>query len=95
MEIPLSDYRKMAVAEFDTTKLLAHAAQQANERGYDKLSDRRRGFASLRISNRWRDSRILDDPVLQQLMLSAGRAVARRTTACCRPASAIRTWAGA
>ena len=25
MELPLSDYRKMAVAEFDTTKLLAHA----------------------------------------------------------------------
>jgi hypothetical protein len=23
MELPLSDYRKMAVAEFDTTKLLA------------------------------------------------------------------------
>ena len=37
MELPLSDYRKMAVAEFDTTKLLAHASQQAKERGYDRF----------------------------------------------------------
>ena len=37
MDLPLSDYRKMAVAEFDTTKLLAHAAQQAKERGYERF----------------------------------------------------------
>ena len=34
MELPLSDFRKMAVEEFDTSKLLAHAAKQAADRGY-------------------------------------------------------------
>ena len=29
MDLPLSDFRNMAVEEFDTTKLLAHASQQA------------------------------------------------------------------
>ena len=33
VDIPLSDFRKMAIEEFDTTKLLAHAANQARERG--------------------------------------------------------------
>jgi hypothetical protein len=33
VDIPLSDFRKMAIEEFDTTKLLKHAAQQAAERG--------------------------------------------------------------
>ena len=28
VDIPLSDFRKMAIEEFDTTKLLKHAAQQ-------------------------------------------------------------------
>ncbi len=34
MDLPLSDFRRMEVEEFDTTKLLAHAAKQATERGY-------------------------------------------------------------
>ena len=34
MDLPLSDFRSMAVEEFDTTKFLTHAAQQAQERGY-------------------------------------------------------------
>ena len=34
MDLPLSDLRRMAVEEFDTTKLLAHASKQAAERGY-------------------------------------------------------------
>ena len=34
MDLPLSDFRRMAVEEFDTTKLLAHASKQAAERGY-------------------------------------------------------------
>ena len=47
MDLPLSDYRKMAVAEFDTTKLLAHAAQQAKERGYEMAAN----VSSRRVSN--------------------------------------------
>ena len=34
MDLPLSDSRRMAVEEFDTSKLLAHASKQASERGY-------------------------------------------------------------
>ena len=37
MDLPLSDFRQMSVAEFDTTKLLSHAARQAEERGYKKF----------------------------------------------------------
>ena len=37
VDIPLSDFRKMAIEEFDTSKLLKHAAQQAAARGYDKF----------------------------------------------------------
>src|ERR1043165_646466 len=33
MDLPLSDFRRMAIEEFDTTKLLAHASRQAAERG--------------------------------------------------------------
>src|ERR1700751_1164226 len=34
MDLPLSDFRRMEIEEFDTGKLLAHAARQAAERGY-------------------------------------------------------------
>jgi predicted TIM-barrel fold metal-dependent hydrolase len=36
MTLVTSDYKGMAVAEFDTTKLLSHASQQARERNYEK-----------------------------------------------------------
>ena len=51
VDIPLSDFRKMAIEEFDTTKLLKHAAQQATERGYAKFpvwANGRRG-GSIRV----------------------------------------------
>jgi predicted TIM-barrel fold metal-dependent hydrolase len=77
MELPLSDYRKMAVAEFDTTKLLAHASQQAKERGYDR-------FPIVDVDSHHYESEsmaeileYLDDPVLRQLMASAGQANAK------------------
>ncbi len=35
--IPTSDFQGMSVGEFDTRTLLAHAADQARERNYDKL----------------------------------------------------------
>ncbi len=34
MELPLSDNRRMKVDEFDSGKMLAHAARQATDRGY-------------------------------------------------------------
>ena len=37
MDLPLSDYRTMSVQEFDTTKLLAAARRQAEQRGYDRF----------------------------------------------------------
>jgi predicted TIM-barrel fold metal-dependent hydrolase len=77
MELPLSDYRKMAVAEFDTTKLLAHASQQAKDRGYDR-------FPIVDVDSHHYESEsmaeileYLDDPVLRQLMMSAGQANAK------------------
>jgi predicted TIM-barrel fold metal-dependent hydrolase len=35
--LPTSDFKGMAVEEFDTRTLLSHAAQQARERNYEKL----------------------------------------------------------
>ncbi len=73
MELPLSDFRRMAVEEFDTTKLLAHAAQQATERGYEK-------FPIVDVDSHHYESESLneileymDDPVIQQLAMSASQ----------------------
>jgi len=73
MDLPLSDFRKMAVEEFDTTKLLAHAARQAEERGYDK-------FPIVDVDSHHYESesmaeilQYMDDPVLQQLAISASQ----------------------
>lgn len=63
----------MAIEEFDTSKLLAHAAQQANERGYEK-------FAIVDVDSHHYESESLneileymDDPVIQQLAMSASQ----------------------
>src|SRR5258707_7578668 len=73
VDIPLSDFRKMAIEEFDTTKLLKHAAQQASERGYDK-------FPIVDVDSHHYELESLDqildymyDPVLQQLARSASQ----------------------
>jgi predicted TIM-barrel fold metal-dependent hydrolase len=75
MDLPLSDFRRMAVEEFDTTKLLAHAAQQAQERGY-------RNFPIVDVDSHHYELESLaeilecmDDPVLQQLAMSANQTV--------------------
>jgi len=41
MDLPLSDFRRMAVEEFDTSKLLAHAAKQATDRARSAYNDAR------------------------------------------------------
>ena len=37
MDLPLSNDRRMKVEEFDSGKMLAKAAQQAKQRGYDQF----------------------------------------------------------
>ena len=71
VDIPLSDFRKMAIEEFDTSKLLRHAAQQAAERGYDKfpIVDVDSHHYELESLDQILD--FMDDPVLQQLARSA------------------------
>jgi predicted TIM-barrel fold metal-dependent hydrolase len=78
MDLPLGDFRHMSVAEFDTTKLLAHAAKQADERDYKK-------FPIVDVDSHHYESESLqeileymDDPVLQQLAKSASQSA--RTT---------------
>ena len=71
MDLPLSDFRKMAVQEFDTSKLLAHAAQQARERKYSEFpiidvdSHHYEGESMGEILE------YMDDPVIQQLARAA------------------------
>jgi predicted TIM-barrel fold metal-dependent hydrolase len=71
MDLPLSDFRKMAVAEFDTTKLLEHAAQQARERNYAE-------FPIVDVDSHHYESEsmgeileYMDDPVIQQLAMAS------------------------
>src|SRR5262249_18753150 len=77
MDLPLSDFRRMAVEEFDTTKLLVHASQQASERGY-------KNFPIVDVDSHHYESEsigeileYMDDPVLQQLARSARQANAK------------------
>ncbi|MGH6726542.1 MAG: amidohydrolase family protein [Pseudolabrys sp.] len=73
MDLPLSDFRRMAFEEFDTSKLLTHAAKQAVERGYQN-------FPIVDVDSHHYESESLneileymDDPVLQQLAMSASQ----------------------
>jgi hypothetical protein len=77
MDLPLSDFRRMEVEEFDTSKLLAHAAKQATERGY-------KNFPIVDVDSHHYESEsigeildYMDDPVLQQLARSARQANAK------------------
>ena len=73
MDLPLSDFRRMAVEEFDTSKMLAHASQQAVERNYNQ-------FPIIDVDSHHYESESLgeileymDDPVVQQLAMSASQ----------------------
>ena len=77
MELPLSDFRRMEVEEFNTSKLLAHASKQATERGY-------KNFPIVDVDSHHYESEsigeildYMDDPVLQQLARSARQANAK------------------
>ncbi|MPZ54998.1 MAG: amidohydrolase family protein [Rhizobiales bacterium] len=71
MDLPLSDFRKMSVQEFDTTKLLDHAAQQARERKYSE-------FPIIDVDSHHYESEsmgeileYMEDPVIAQLARAA------------------------
>jgi len=77
MDLPLSDFRSMAVEEFDTSKLLAHAAKQAAERNY-------KNFPIVDVDSHHYETEAIDeileymdDPVIQQLARSARQATAK------------------
>jgi predicted TIM-barrel fold metal-dependent hydrolase len=71
--MPLSDFRQMTVEEFDTSKLLVHAARQAKERRYgdftivdvDSHHYETESFAEI--------IQYIEDPVIRQLAQSASQ----------------------
>jgi len=79
MDLPLSDFRRMAVEEFDTSKLLAHAGKQAVERGYQNfpIVDVDSHHYELESFNEILE--YMEDPVLQQLAMSASQTGMRGT----------------
>src|SRR2546430_2908246 len=73
MELQPNDFRRMAVEEFDTTKLLAHASKQAKDRGYER-------FPIIDVDSHHYETEsmpeileYLDDPVLKQLALAGSK----------------------
>ena len=77
MDLPLSDYRKMAVEEFDTSKLLAHAARQASERGYGNFPIVDVDSHHYELESFHEILEYMEDPVLQQLAMSASQATSK------------------
>jgi predicted TIM-barrel fold metal-dependent hydrolase len=77
MDLPLSDFRRMAVEEFDTTKLLAHASAQARERGYERFPIVDVDAHHYENESMAEILEYMDDPVLQQLAMSARQANAK------------------
>jgi predicted TIM-barrel fold metal-dependent hydrolase len=68
MDLPLSHHRRMSVEEFDTRIVLAHAAKQARERGYQN-------FPIIDVDSHHFETehfseivKYIDDPVLSQLL---------------------------
>ncbi len=68
MELPLSHHRRMSVEEFDTRIVLAHAAKQARERGYQN-------FPIIDVDSHHFETesfseivKYIDDPVIRQLL---------------------------
>jgi hypothetical protein len=73
MELQPNDFRRMSVEEFDTAKLLAHASQQARDRGYER-------FPIVDVDSHHYENEsmseileYLDDPVLRQLALAGAK----------------------
>jgi hypothetical protein len=77
MDLPLSDFRRQAVEEFDTSKLLAHAAKQAAERGYKNFPIVDVDSHHYEFESFHEILEYMDDPVLQQLAMSASQSGAK------------------
>ncbi len=74
MELPTSsDYLRMSVEEFDTTKLLRHAAQQRDQRGFDKTLIIDVDAHHYESESMAEIVEYIRDPVLKQLTMSAGQ----------------------
>lgn len=71
VELPLSHDRRMKVDEFDSGKMLSHAARQAKQRGYEKfpIVDVDSHHYELESFNEILE--YMPDPVLKQLALMA------------------------
>jgi hypothetical protein len=67
----------MAVEEFDTSKLLAHAARQASERGYKNFPIVDVDSHHYELESFHEILEYMDDPVLQQLAMSASQATSK------------------
>src|ERR1700761_2802392 len=74
MDLPLSDYRTMSVQEFDTTKLLANARRQAEQRGYDRFPIVDVDAHHYEIESMSEIVQYFEDPVLAQIARSATQA---------------------
>jgi predicted TIM-barrel fold metal-dependent hydrolase len=67
----------MAVEEFDTSKLLAHAARQASERGYKNFPIVDVDSHHYELESFHEILEYMEDPVLQQLAMSASQATSK------------------
>ena len=75
MELPLSNNRRLNVEEFDSGKMLAHAAQQAKDRGYKNfpIVDVDSHHYELESFNEILE--YMPDPVLRQLAQAANAGI--------------------
>ena len=72
MELPTShDYLRMSVEEFDTSKMLAHAAQQRDQRGFDKMLIVDVDAHHYESAAMGEILEYIRDPILRQLLKSA------------------------
>lgn len=74
MDMPLSDFRNMSVESFDTSKLLSHAAKQAEERRYSEFPIIDVDSHHYEMESLEQILEYMDDPIIRQLALSAARA---------------------
>ena len=79
MDLPLSNFRRMAIEEFDISKLLAHAAQQASKRGYKNFPIVDVDSHHYELESLSEILEFMDDPVIQQLAQSANQSGMRHT----------------
>ena len=67
MDLPLSENRRLKVDEFDSGKMLAHAARQAKQRGYDQFPIVDVDSHHYELESFDQILEYMDDPVLRQL----------------------------